>query len=106
MKKKEPVPKVTRADIAAVNEGAMFADGFDDCLMGVVRRFGSSEPLALYDYEAVIKKLMADKMSREDAEEFFEFNIVGAYVGENTPAFFVKPEHVEEVSGGKSKSKH
>jgi hypothetical protein len=26
-------------------------------------------------------------MSREEAEEYFEFNILGAYVGEYTPVF-------------------
>ena len=89
--KVEVVPAITREDISAMNEGALFADGLDDCLMGAVRRFGS-EPLALYDYEAVIKKLMSrDGMDQDEAEEFFEFNIIGSWVGENTPAFFVKP---------------
>ena len=77
----------TREQIGEYNEGAMFAEGFDDCLLGIVERFGMP-PIAAYDYERVIQKLMTrDKMTREVAEEFFNFNIVGAYVGENTPAF-------------------
>jgi hypothetical protein len=29
-------------------------------------------------------------MTSEEAEEYFEFNVQGAYVGENTPAFLIK----------------
>jgi hypothetical protein len=28
-----------------------------------------------------------DKMSKEEAEEFFDFNVEGAYMGEKTPIF-------------------
>ena len=31
-------------------------------------------------------------MSEDEAEEFFEFNVVGAYVGPQTPAFIVANE--------------
>jgi hypothetical protein len=44
-------------------------------------------PVAAYDYEAVITKLTNGGMTREDAEEHFEFNIVGGWHGENTPLF-------------------
>ena len=44
--------------------------------------------MAVYDYEKCIQVLVErDGMTREDAEEFFDFNVVGAYVGENTPIF-------------------
>jgi hypothetical protein len=77
----------TREEIGEHNEGVMFAEGFDDCLLGIVERFGSPA-LALYDRERVIQKLITrDKMTREVAEEFFDYNIMGAWVGENTPAF-------------------
>jgi len=69
------------------NEEFMKADGFDDCVIGVSHRFG--EPLILaYDEEKVIKKLMKrDKMTRETALEFYTFNIIGAWVGKQTPVF-------------------
>jgi len=63
--------------------------GFDKAFMGVVRQFNNE--IALYDYEGVITQLMED-MSREDAEEFFEFNIVGGWVGNKTPGFFYKEQ--------------
>ena len=74
------------------NEEFMKADGFDDCIMGICHRFG--EPLILaYDEEKVIKKLMKrDKMTRETALEFYTFNIIGAWVGKQTPIFIEKIE--------------
>ena len=67
-------------------EGTMTADGFDEAIIGTVERFGDSEAIILYDKEKVIQILMKD-MTREEAEEYFYYNIIGAYVGEGTPAF-------------------
>ena len=42
----------------------------------------------VYSVEKVLEILMTrDGMSYEDAREFYEFNIVGAYVGTGTPVF-------------------
>ena len=69
------------------NPKALFADGFDDALIGIARR-ATQEPLVAYDREKCIRTLMdRDGMSREDAEEFFEFNVIGAWMGEGTPVF-------------------
>lgn len=64
----------------------MFADGFDDAILGVSERFGS-EPIVCYDKRKVLKKLEEDGMTEEEAIEYFEYNIIGAYVGEKTPEF-------------------
>lgn len=64
----------------------MFADGFDDAIIGVLERFGS-EPIVCYNREMVINKMVEDGMTREESEEYFDYNIIGAYVGETTPAF-------------------
>lgn len=69
-----------------MDDDVLKADGFDDAVIGVASRCGSADVLA-YDVEKIILKLMLDGMSREEAEEYFEFNIVGAYVGEYTPVF-------------------
>ena len=83
--KAEKLP--TREEIAELAEDAMFAEGFDDCILGTVSRFGAPT-LVLYDEERVIQKLMSrDGMDRDTAEEFFSVNIIGAWVGEGTPAF-------------------
>lgn len=66
---------------------AFMAVGFEEALVGYVERFGMP-PVALYNREMYIK-LLIDKqgMSAEGAEEFFEFNVLGGWVGEGTPAF-------------------
>ena len=69
-------------------ENLIKIDGFDDCIVGVVNRF-NQEPILCYDYNKVITKLSKD-MSYEDAIEYFDFNIIGAYVGEQTPCFLDK----------------
>lgn len=66
---------------------ALTADGFDDCSLGLVERFGMS-PIYCYDKTKMIKKIIEqDGMTIEEANEHFDFNIVGAWVGEGTPCF-------------------
>jgi len=59
---------------------------FDEAFVGVVERFGM-EPVALYDRDKIIEILMRDGLSWEDAEDHFGFNMIGAWVGDKTPAF-------------------
>jgi len=66
-------------------------DGFEDCIAGVLERFGQP-PIIVYDQQQVIAKLMAQGMSDEEAEEYYGFNQLGAWVGEHTPGFLVRPE--------------
>jgi len=68
------------------NEFALLADGFEDALIGIAEIFHRS--IALYDKGKCLEILMKrDGMSYETAAEHFEFNVQGASVGENTPAF-------------------
>ena len=64
----------------------LFADGFDEAILGTVDRFGQ-ETAVLYDRQKVLEILMRDKMTYEEAEEYFSFNIIGAWIGDRTPAF-------------------
>jgi hypothetical protein len=67
------------------------ADGFDDAIIGVVQRMGESA--ICYDEDKVIEILMdRDEMTYEEAVEYFDFNIAGAWVGEFTPFFLKKME--------------
>ena len=61
-------------------------DGFDDCLLGLGESFGGEERL-IYSKEKILLKLQASSMSPAEALEYFEFNILGAYVGETMPIF-------------------
>ena len=69
----------------------MIMDGYDDCIIGVVEGI-DIEPRVVYQVTKIIKKLCEDGMTPEEAEEFFEFNQKGAYVGENTPLFLYDKE--------------
>lgn len=61
------------------------AEYFDHAIVGLVDGFGQ-EPAVLYDRDKVIAA-MAKDMGLEDAEEYFSFNTIGAYVGDATPRF-------------------
>ena len=61
-------------------------DGYDDCIVGFVERFGQPDILC-YDKEKILMKLMEGGMSDEEAIEWFEYNQPGAWVGNTTPCF-------------------
>lgn len=71
--------------IADENPEALTADGFDDAIVGLARRCGQPT-LVAYSYAKAVNVLMErDGMSYEDAVEWMEFNVVGAWMGPNTP---------------------
>ena len=73
-----------RAEVAEANADALFADGFDDAIIG----FDATGGCAVYDYNKCLKVLCErDEMSREEAHEYMEFNVVSSYVGDFTPIF-------------------
>lgn len=78
-------------------ETIMRMDGFDDCVAGFVERCGHP-PILCYDVEKVIAKLESQGMTREEAEEFFAYNQLGAWVGEGTPCFLQRLSLEEDGS--------
>lgn len=63
-------------------------DGYDDCALGGVLQKDGVPPRLIYDANKIIQKMVQDdRMSEEDAQEFFEFNTLGSYMGEGTPWF-------------------
>jgi capsule polysaccharide modification protein KpsS len=79
-----------REAVAEVNEDMLFADGFDDALVGYIERAGMPS-IACYDKHKCIE-ILAKDMTHEEAVEYFYFNTAGAYVGENTPCFLTRTE--------------
>jgi hypothetical protein len=64
----------------------LFADGHDDAILGIAERDGIQ--IVVYDTAKIIRLLRTrDRMSRDEAEEFFEYNIAGTWIGEQTPLF-------------------
>jgi hypothetical protein len=69
------------------NDEVMFADGFEDALIGLAHG-ACRTPVVCYDLRKCIQILVErDGMTEEDAEEYINFNVTGAYVGELTPLF-------------------
>jgi hypothetical protein len=66
-------------------------DGHDNAIIGIAYRF-TDEPLLAYDIDIIMMNLMNDGMTYEEAMEFYEFNIAGAYMGEFTPIFIERFE--------------
>ena len=82
---------MTRDEIAEFNEELLMLDPsyFDKAIVGVVTNVKTQA--VCYDVNKIIKILMKeDKMTEEEAREYFEFNILGAWVGEYTPMYLEK----------------
>jgi|TARA_Y100000592_G_C5294416_1_gene232366 formylmethanofuran dehydrogenase subunit E len=65
-------------------EECLTADGFEDALVGCT--YGANV-VAVYDINKMIEILVEEGMEYEDAVEFLDYNVVGAYVGEKTPQY-------------------
>lgn len=77
-------------------------DGFDDCIVGVVDRYGQ-EPIFCYSGRMVIERLMSQGMSEEEALEYFEFNQLGAWLGNETPCFIWERRRLETMKNSAKK---
>jgi hypothetical protein len=75
---------------------ALIADGHDKAMLGVLVRPGRPA-VVVYDVERVIDDIVEDGVTRLEAEEFVDFNIVQAHVGPATP-LFVRVESRHERS--------
>jgi hypothetical protein len=72
--------------IEEANPNALIADGLDGAIIGMVFRC-AMQPVVLYDYDKCIEIFAQSGMGYEEYIEYMEFNVVGAYVGENGPVF-------------------
>ena len=62
-------------------DNTLKADGYDDCIVGV-----DTKSRLIYNADKIVDRL-TEEMTREEALEFFYYNIDGAYMGEYTPVF-------------------
>jgi len=60
----------------------MKAEGFDEAVVGVEMSIGK----LVYSYDKMIEILARD-MTVDEAEEYFDYNIADASVGEKTPIY-------------------
>jgi hypothetical protein len=81
-----------RENLNDMFEGLLFLSEreFDAAILGVAERIGMS-PIVAYDTAKIIDILCErDGMEDDEAADFFEFNIAGAYVGDRTPIFIAQ----------------
>lgn len=79
---------ITRQQISdmfeEMEESVLLMDGFEEAFIGHSQRI--NEPvLAVYSRAKMVEVLMRDGMSYDEADEYIEFNCIGAWVGERTP---------------------
>lgn len=65
------------------DETFMFADGFDDAIIGICETTNR----IIYSKQRIIEILMGQGMEYEDALDHFGYNISGSHMGEMTPIF-------------------
>ena len=58
---------------------------YDEAIIGVVERAGGSAVIA-YDTQKILS-ILERSMPMEDAQEYFDYNILGAYMGDKTPVY-------------------
>jgi hypothetical protein len=66
------------------DEEILTEDGFDDAIIGVVYDNINGEHRVAYSIKKALDILMKT-MNEEQAREYFDFHITGAYVGNKTP---------------------
>tara|TARA_R110000824_G_scaffold251654_1_gene440280 strand:- start:190 stop:432 length:243 start_codon:yes stop_codon:yes gene_type:complete len=71
-----------------VEHGTLLADGFESALIGTAQQYNRT--FAVYDYTKCVDILInRDGFTHDEALEHMEVNVLGAWVGESTPAFII-----------------
>ena len=68
------------------DNGFITLEGFDECIIGI----DYSKDVYVYDADKILEVLIRDGMNEEEAVEYFDFNIAGLKLGENTPILMMK----------------
>ena len=81
-----------------MNEDLLKFDGFDDAVIGVCVTWHGKMLVEriIYNGKEILKKLMSQGMTEEQASEYIDFNMLGAYVGDSTPAIMC-PATAKEI---------
>ena len=80
-----------KVDIDEYAEGAVLLDGLESAIIGIVEEFGNGRRI-LYSKPKILSILCErDSMTMEEAEEFYDYNILGLYAGEQNAVFLDIP---------------
>ena len=87
-------------DIDEYAEGAILLDGLESAIIGIVEEFGNGRRI-LYSKQIILDILQErDLMTMGEAEEFYDYNIIGLHAGEQNAVFldlFVNPVMKDDV---------
>jgi len=72
--------------VSELNPEAAYPTDMEEAIIGIVERAGTN-PLILLDKEKCLEILIKDGMDQDSAIEFFDFNVLGSWVGDGTPCF-------------------
>jgi hypothetical protein len=73
-------------DINEYAEGAVILSDLDNAIIGIVEDFNGRR--ILYSKEKILNILMVrDGMTMDEAEEYYDYNILGLYAGDQNPVF-------------------
>jgi hypothetical protein len=80
-----------KVDIDEYAEGAVLLDGLESAIIGIVEEFGNGRRI-LYSKPKILSILCErDSMTMEESEEFYDYNILGLYAGEQNAVFLDIP---------------
>ena len=75
-------------DIDEYAEGAVMLTWLEGAIVGIVEDFGSPGRKMLYSKQKILDILQErDLMTMGEAEEFYDYNILGLYAGEQNSVF-------------------
>ena len=89
MNKIESIKEITDEELTYLG---CSPEEYEDAIIGIAHRSGT-ELIVAYDYDKVLE-LLTERFKKEgspdlhmDAVEWFDFNIIGSWVGDKTPIF-------------------
>jgi len=81
---------MSREEIEEINPEALLCDGFDEAIIDMAERINLSHVVA-YDVDKMLEIMVErDGMTYEEPMEYFDYNILGAWMGEYTPVYIRK----------------
>ena len=83
MNKRDEIIEYFKNSESTTESNLIFFDSLDDALIGI----SITDEKVVYSYELAVQILIDEGMEYEDAVEYIDFNLIGAYLGENTPIF-------------------
>lgn len=79
-----------------MKDKTLLIEGADAAIVGYIERCGQV-PIVVYDYEKLIEVFREKFGGADESEviEYIEFNILGAWMGNGTPAVLIKATRQE-----------